>query len=834
MAHHASRTESARGQTLEPEALLLDTVAQHRRRVALRFLGHRLLLGAAVALLALLLAVAADHIWPGGLPRPARAVGLAAWGALLVMVCGLGVVLALARRVNLLYVAQEIEHLRGIRHNALINALLLRGSRPMAYARRAALTQAAREVLSHSDVERPAARGGRLPLGVVVVTLVAWAGYLLLSPKPVGTSVARFFGAETPPPSATRLELIQPRREDVVHAGEALELVFALHGRPVDSVRLHILEANAEQAAARQEYVARVERQIEGRRRVGRFTLAPFEVLGDIHYRALAGDARLRGSIDVRPQPDIESLEIVLQPPAYTGRLPQRAAQPDLEVLAGTLAAFRVVANTPIDDPVFVFRNQRESRTRMRVDPAAPRAAAVERFLSESGTYRIEFTDPWGYPYRDPSEHAIVVVEDAPPTARIVVPTTGQAPGDVVDVTRIAELVVVASDDLGVAELSMLVEPGAGEALRSRLHSDRPRPRVMGRVATSGVPLLPGQSVRVWFEARDGRQRLDGEPAPQVGRSRVLVLTRPVPAGPEEQAQREPGDQPREDGDPRGREGAGGEGQSGAEPGENAGRGDATQPGEAERRAPGAGAPEQSGQELSPDENQGEAGGQRAPGQPARQPGERGGGQHESGATRDDQQRSGRGERSQQAGAGESAQAGERPSTGPGRREATGDRDETPPGSEGEARVGSSSPEPEESLTGSLEDSGRVETPDLVDMIERGESISEEMLIEMGWSAERAAAFVERLERLRGVSRGEAESGAARRDVLDTSVGTRDRQVGSGVGAGVRREATSEQSEADDIGRTAPPDDERVPAELRELLDAYYRSLAGRRSAPRG
>ena len=519
------RSESGASAAPTSETVVLDTIADCRRRLTWRSAASRLAVIVGLAVLSPLLVVVGDHLCAGGLPRLVLRVVLVFW-AVGVTIALLAVLLvALLQRISPLFVARYIEQAGGIRHNPLVNALLLRRTQQMSYVQEPAARQAALAIASGATSEATLPRRGRWPLVVLLVVGFAWVAYWAGSPKPIVPSLTRFFGADHAAPTATWLELIHPGADDTTHVGEPLVVEFAVHGQPVTDVELKILPPDGEDPASLRAYTS--EGPLDGDVDHRRFVLAPFEVRGDIHYLCRAGDARLEGVLPVQPQPEVLDLEIELVPPAYTGWRARMVRGGDLEVLAGTRASLVLRANAGICDPVFVLSGELETRTRMTVATERPREARLTMTLVRGGRYHLEFSDPWGYALREPSEHALVVRADAAPDVKIVDPAVSREATIVVDVTKVAALVAVAEDDVGVHELTFVLEQN-GVANRSAMEDAGPLPaaRVVAHVPLVDLPIPVGGSAQAWIEAVDGRVLIDGEPSPQTARSRTITLVR--------------------------------------------------------------------------------------------------------------------------------------------------------------------------------------------------------------------------------------------------------------------------------------------------------------------
>jgi hypothetical protein len=128
-----------------------------------------------------------------------------------------------------------------------------------------------------------------------------------------------------------------------------------------------------------------------------------------------------------------------------------------------------------------------------------------------------------------------------------------------------------------------------------------------------------------------------------------------------------------------------------------------------------------------------------------------------------------------------------------------------------------------------LEPTGLVETLNLLEMLERGQAVTEDMLTDAGWPAVKAAAFVRALERLH-IAAEPSEGGALRRLRAGAQLGSAARQTGRGLSRALDHRVRGVEAAHDDLKRIAPPPDQKVPVGLEPLLDAYYRSLAAQPS----
>lgn len=528
----AAETQGPRNRAPGP---VLGVLAAIARQEELRDLAGQgaLLLSAAAG--AALLIVCADQLVAGGLSHTGLRVAFIVW--LIAGLVGAGVVIgrAIVRRISLAHVAQRVERAADVRHNALVNAVLVDAADEAAYARDATLRQAD-AVLPGGDVALPLGRRARQVALLAAGVLAAWLVYPALSPKPVGVSVARFFGGNAPAPTATHIELLRPSATDIVHVGDAAEFEFEIAGAGAEAVRFTIAQSGAEEDGRVEIPLAERRREASGAdRRV--YRLAPFQVQTDIHFRCEAGDAVVSGVIPVHPTPQVAAVQIRLTPPAYTRRPAVVAESRALDVLQGTQATMDLTANTPLTLALYVFSDgRRETRTRLRLDSADAARGALTVVLNESGAYRFELTDVGGLTVAEPEAQRIVVRTDMPPVFRRVT-LVGEASNDfvaeVVGGERWPVLEAIAEDEVGVEAMQLVVRVGDDERRQTlALESSEDGRRARAEADLNGlVPVLAdGQAADAWFEARDGRVLPDGQAAPQTSASPTIQLVqRPRP-----------------------------------------------------------------------------------------------------------------------------------------------------------------------------------------------------------------------------------------------------------------------------------------------------------------
>lgn len=319
-----------------------------------------------------------------------------------------------------------------------------------AQLRRHVITEAENTVdgLNLDDVvdRRPLRRAGAW-LGAALVVL---AVFLALDPGAVGTALARlavpFGSAEWP--RQHHLEFRQlPAR---LAAGQTFEVELVdTAGQLPDEVRIEYRTSQA----------GRQERESEKMTRVGDVMVARREnVERSFSFRAAGGDDDTMPwhTVDVVEPPRLESLELVVHPPAYTG-LAAAPAERHLEVLAGSTIEVRGTAS----EPLRAARILLDGDEAVNADVGLAKEFENRRFqiplghwlAAKTGTYRIELTDSDGLA-GVVGQWKLRVDPDAPPTI------AWQSPSDDIYVTPIAgvPLALTVKDNLAIQNVDLLIE----------------------------------------------------------------------------------------------------------------------------------------------------------------------------------------------------------------------------------------------------------------------------------------------------------------------------------------------------------------------------------------
>ncbi len=327
-------------------------------RISVAFLLSRASVLAAIGLSSALVIVILDHLVPGGLPR-----FLIAGAGFLLVVTVLGVLLSLLTRairgrVNPAFAARAAERSREIPHNLLLNAVVIADSGGAAYARPAAVTQAAAalDVTHEKSGELLTWRGLAWPAAAAL----AWILYALIAAKPVLPSVLRMLGWNLAAPTAMHIERIRPAPGDALYAGRPLEFEFRLSGRAAADFTFEQL--NDDGTVRQRQSPGRAPGEGDQRR----VSLSAQEVSGTLHYRARAGDGVLEESLRTTEPPRVVQMRVDLTPPEYTGEAARTVIDGDITAWLGTRARVTIQSAGEIREAQLIVQGREESRTRIR------------------------------------------------------------------------------------------------------------------------------------------------------------------------------------------------------------------------------------------------------------------------------------------------------------------------------------------------------------------------------------------------------------------------------------------------------------------------------------
>lgn len=361
---------------------------------------------------------------------------------------------------------------------------------------------------------------------------------VILHPAEAATSVARlmFPFSNCPWPRQHRLQLVSPSLQPVsrspdqplrIARGDTLELyVIDGHGRLPERVWFEY--RNGEDPTVLREPLRQTTLRDEAGRSYPAAVISWVAARGPLHFRAAGGDDDTMDflRLDVVQPPTLESLQVTVTPPPYSGRpvevLPKGVGH--VQGLLGTELQVALISTAPLQS------------ARLRVADKPPvaleigedrRTASIRFSIKDPGVtgYWFELTDEAGFSDPESPRFELRGIADGVPDVVIEQPVAD------VQVTAEAELPlrVLAKDDLGLARVRLAVtRPESPEIQEIPLVDADPlaEPLVVSTTdylwKLASLSLKPGDRLVVRAEALD---RYDLGPEPHLGKSTPRTIT---------------------------------------------------------------------------------------------------------------------------------------------------------------------------------------------------------------------------------------------------------------------------------------------------------------------
>lgn len=314
------------------------------------------------------------------------------------------------------------------------------------------------------------------------------SAFLVIDAGAVGTAMARLvapFGA-TQWPRVNHLEFRNPPSR--LAAGQKLELELIDSAGPLpDEVRIEY----------RTSHDGRRELESERMIRIGDAMMASRDnVEQSFSFRATGGDddTMLWHDILVVAPPRLDSLDLVIHPPTYTG-LPFAKAERHLEVLEGSGIEVHGTSSAPLGAARILLDGDEAVAAVIDADANRPERRAFhvtpDKWIAiKSGTYRVELTGDDGLAGAA-GQWNIRVNPDTPPSI------SWQSPAEDLHVTAAAvvPLELAVKDNLAIQKVDLLIERPTPSANEQKLSPER-------------IELFRGPEK---ISVRDGAANVDGE-----------------------------------------------------------------------------------------------------------------------------------------------------------------------------------------------------------------------------------------------------------------------------------------------------------------------------------
>jgi hypothetical protein len=206
-------------------------------------------------------------------------------------------------------------------------------------------------------------------------------------------------------------------------------------------------------------------------------------------------------NVGVADLPYVKDIALEYRFPAYTGLTPQRVkGSGDIAALRGTSVRVEVTPTVPPVRGMLVV----DGRDTVPLEPVAEGKLAGELRLKQAGFYRVVFETAIAKRVTGSPDYIVDVLEDQPPSVRMV------TPGRDLNVTAVEEvyLEAAAEDDYGVARLELVYAVNGGPEKTVSLYSGTGRWEVSGSYTLflEEWDLKPGDLVSYYARATDERR----------------------------------------------------------------------------------------------------------------------------------------------------------------------------------------------------------------------------------------------------------------------------------------------------------------------------------------
>lgn len=520
-----------------------------RTQTLIRQTDLMLLIASAVCgvMVTILAFVLLDHwLFAEGLPQIVRWLG---WACL----CGCigGALYYFLRIVNgkeitSLYAARTLEKSdQGFANNLMTLVDLDYHGRSTPQSIRDSLERRAALTLNDLDVEHSLDRSGlQTRLYILLATTVLLFGYSFLSPKSTVDSLWRllFPWTEVSAPTQTKILNVQPGSVEVT-SGTHVEVSAYLEGYIPDQVWLEYSTAD------RRIVDERIELHETGEG-LGKYTglIAGENGRGvdqTTTYSLHAGDGHSSTyTLSVRPAPHAAIDSVIITPPAYTQRQAYRQPGGAIDGLEGSEVTLQAQTNIAIAKAwIQLYQSEdptdRGGQLPLTISDETKINGQWPLRIQDDGTYprfySIECETADGSRDSNPPLHAILIRPDERPEVKLIDPKTDLSRPINVSVPLLIEAY---DPDFLLSGLSVQVEK-QGQIISSELidATGQQALRTKHVLELERLPVVPGETIAFWIEARDNR--LPHPNRRQTPKLRIQITDAIDPAQAEQQEKQE-------------------------------------------------------------------------------------------------------------------------------------------------------------------------------------------------------------------------------------------------------------------------------------------------------
>lgn len=233
----------------------------------------------------------------------------------------------------------------------------------------------------------------------------------------------------------------------------------------------------------------------------GDFSFQIDSIREDVVYQFSLAKALPPETVTVARPPILRSLQVKLEPPAYTKQKPRslNTGQGNMTLYAGTEVSY-VLESSELDHAALIFGSD-------TFDFEVEGTRARGKFkVWRSGKYTFRLTDTLGQVNDSLPYYMITTIPDEKPLARIIKPTANKA----LTTAQVETLFVEGIDDIGIRDMRLqYCRSGfCGEKPQNWNLTDRGKPPVIRKNLVwdlTELSLYPGDTVFYWLRVRDNK-----------------------------------------------------------------------------------------------------------------------------------------------------------------------------------------------------------------------------------------------------------------------------------------------------------------------------------------
>ena len=297
--------------------------------------------------------------------------------------------------------------------------------------------------------------------GAALAVVLVWAAALALFPRQFGAAATRYALplSDVPPPGRCALKLT-PASDLTVAEGENLEVdvEFDQASGPVPPEPPAIFWREktdfiqTTQSGSEHSVMEPLGQSGEQKPPTGKFARVFANIQTPFAFRVFAGDSCTRSvAVKVLPAPRLQDAAFRVTPPAYSGLKPQTVSGPPapLAVLAGSQVEITFATQPPVRSAAWKL-----GATSLAFEGDGSRWKAVAA-ITNSGAYEIEAAYQLGGKSLGLARGDVRIIPDNPPDVDFVTEDRNR----LVQFGQTLKLEVLARDDLGLAEISVVARP---------------------------------------------------------------------------------------------------------------------------------------------------------------------------------------------------------------------------------------------------------------------------------------------------------------------------------------------------------------------------------------